>query len=473
MGAGLPFSGLSFRDPDGVLEFHEGRVLRLLQPEAARHFEEVLAHPAVVKLTRSGELIGTRPASGDAIPEQWRGIAGHVYEHERVPFISHPSEWSPIMLAHAAEFTLKIALELLRAGFILKDATPNNVLFRGCRPVLVDLPSISQRAPGTFLWLARQQFEACFLLPLIASIEAGVPIAWSLQDPVAGISHARVAQMLGLRRWLKPSLISSVALPAALTHTEVKAGHASREPKRANDDQALFILERGLTRLLDRTRQLGKQAARGTSNWGDYLETRNHYRDKDLDQKRAFVRESLALMRPEWVLDIGANTGEFSALAARESKVVGIDIDEVAAGGIFDRARAQSLDVLPLVVNFARPTPAFGWQNGESQSFLQRSHNRFDFVLMLAVIHHLRVTNGVPLAAVFDTVASITRRSLLIEFVPPTDPMFVHIARGREALYEDYSRGTFEATLQRRFAVERTMQLENGRVLYLAHKRVH
>lgn len=471
MSTPAPFSAVSFRDPDGVLQHHEGRVLRLVREQAAKQFEDMLGEPVVAELMRAGHLVPTRPAMPQSIPEAWRGAAGTVYEHERIPFVSYPCEWPPAMLARAAEFTLELALKLLPAGLILKDATPANVLFRGSQPVFVDLLSIVRRPPGSFLWLARQQFEACFLLPLIANIEAGIPIGWSLQDPASGISHEQVARILGARRWIRPGLIGSVALPALLGHTEVSAGHGEREPRLANDERARYTLERTLRSLLSRTRRLAARTGAATSHWGEYSSQRQHYRDADLDQKRAFVARSLEQCRPDWVLDIGANTGEFSALAARTSRVVAIDVDEVAAGAIFRRAQDQSLDIHPLVVNFARPTPAGGWRNAESVSFLDRCHERFEMVLMLAVIHHLRITCGVPLASIVDTVARITRRELVVEFVPSTDPMFVRIARGRERLYQDYTRESFESLLSDRFDIVESEILPNGRVLYRATRR--
>ena len=45
------------------------------------------------------------------------------------------------------------------------------------------------------------------------------------------------------------------------------------------------------------------------------------------------------------------------------------------------------------------------------------------------------------------------------------------VARGREPLYGDCQRPEFEATLLRRFQVERKHELPNGRVLYLARRR--
>jgi SAM-dependent methyltransferase len=471
MHAGLPFSGISFRDPDGVLRRHDSRVLRLVRRHAAAHFADTLSLPLVAELMRGGQLVPTGPAAPETVPSDWSQAQGTVYEHERVPFASYPCEWSPAMLAHAAEFTLELSLKLLDAGLILKDATPANILFRGSRPVFVDLPSISRREPGTFLWHARQQFEACFLLPLIANVEANVPLAWSLQDSFAGLSHERLASILGWRRWLKPRLAASVALPAALTGAAVGVAAGVRAPKLANDERARFTLERSYRSLMSQVRRLARRVARRTSAWSTYEHARAHYGADDLASKRAFVADAIARQRPARVLDIGANAGEFSEIAATRASVVAVDVDEASAGTIFARARARSLDILPLVVDFARPTPGFGWMNAETQPFLERCRGQFDAVLMLAVIHHLRVRGGIPLGSILESVAQLCRCDLVVEFVPASDPMFTSIARGREALYGDYSRESFERELARWFSVGEIRELRNGRRLYLAHRR--
>src|SRR5687767_8933221 len=197
----------SFRDPDATLSFAQGRVLRTVKSAAASGFAAMLAHPFVGRLVSEGRLVRTVAAGSDS-------AGGVLYEHERIPFVSYPFEWSPLMLARAAELTATLCIELLDHGFQLKDATPANVLFRGAQPVWVDVPSIVTRPPGAFLWNAQDQFERCFLLPLIANLEAGIPIDWSLRDAARGLDHVSLARILGARKWLKPSLFTSVALPA-------------------------------------------------------------------------------------------------------------------------------------------------------------------------------------------------------------------------------------------------------------------
>jgi SAM-dependent methyltransferase len=462
----------SFRDPDATLAELDGRLVRAVRGHALGAFRRMLEDPVVRKWMDQGRIVGTRPLPRIETPPQFADFDGECFEHERIPFVSQPAEWAPEMLAAAGRLTLELARALLPHGWQLKDATPANILFRNSEPVFVDLPSIVPRDAGTCLWIARHQFETTFLLPLVASVEAGMPIAWTLSNPVAGLSHEALAGILGARRWLKPRLWRTVALPAALAARAGSAAGVRRAMSATSEDQARFVLERsyaGLERQLGRC--VAKLAAR-SSHWHRYTSTRAHYGSADLEAKHHFVAESIAGTRPRRTLDIGANTGEFSEIAARQGEVVALDIDERSVAAIWARARAGKLPILPLVGNFGRPTPALGWRNRELESLLARATGSFDLVLMLAVVHHLRVTEGVPVAEQLDAVASITRRHLLIEYVPVSDPMFAALARGREPLYGDCQRPAFEATLLDRFQIERSHELPNGRVIYLARKRL-
>ena len=92
-------------------------------------------------------------------------------------------------------------------------------------------------------------------------------------------------------------------------------------------------------------------------------------------------------------------------------------------------------------------------------------------MLLLAVVHHLRATFGIPVERILATVAGVTRKHVVVEHVPVQDPMFQQLSRGRDPLYEDCAREAFEALLSRHFTVAKVHTLPNGRTLYLAAKR--
>jgi SAM-dependent methyltransferase len=221
-------------------------------------------------------------------------------------------------------------------------------------------------------------------------------------------------------------------------------------------------------------RKLAATAPRAgrTSTWSDYMD-KNDYSQDYFPLKQAFVSATMREERPERVLDVGCNTGHFSAIAARAgASVVAIDYDPVVVGEVWRQANAENLDILPLVVNLARPTPSIGWRNTECASFLDRARGQFDAVLMLGVIHHLLVSERIPLAEVISLAAELTTNALVIEFVAPKDPMFRRLTRGHDHLYTHLTKEVFEETCCRYFDLVRSERLDQtSRWLYLMKKK--
>jgi hypothetical protein len=123
-----------------------------------------------------------------------------------------------------------------------------------------------------------------------------------------------------------------------------------------------------------------------------------------------------------------------------------------------------------MVANIARPTPAAGWRNREQLSLLDRLTGSFDMVLMLAVIHHLILREQLPLGHIGDLCASLTRRWLILEWVPPSDPMYQEWLRGRDHLYGHLSECDLTEAFAPHFVVTRRKELGNRRVLLLMER---
>ena len=466
----------SLRDPDGRLLTSAGRLFRLVAAHAVKSTSELLDRPAIRAAMERGAIARTwRAENLQATGEPAIAGAGDsqlVLEHERLPFVSQPCEWSPLMLCDAGLHTVEMQLLALSEGLVLKDAAPTNIVFQGPRPVFVDFLSFVEREKGDYLWRARHQFDACFLLPLLLNLEAGIPIAWTLRDYLHGVSHEQARRILGIKSWLKPGLIGAVAIPAALSRQASGIGttHAARR-RYDNDERARFVLEHQAKSLHARLSGLRVRLASGASHWAAYTTQRAHYAEDELRVKREFVRDALERCAPAVVFDLGANTGEFSELAAAKSRVVAVDIDEQSVSGILERARTRKLDIHPLVGNLTFPTPAEGWNNSETRSLLDRLAGGCDLLLVLALMHHLRITGGIPFAEIVGLLAALSRRHVVFELVPPGDAMFAAMARGREPLYGDCDPARAEQALQQRFDVLRRELLPNGRVLLLLEKR--
>jgi hypothetical protein len=86
-----------------------------------------------------------------------------------------------------------------------------------------------------------------------------------------------------------------------------------------------------------------------------------------------------------------------------------------------------------MVVDLGNPSPAIGYMNRERESFLDRAEA--DCVLALALIHHLLVSGNLSLAAIRDMLAALTRRDLVLEFVPTDDALFRRLLKYRVDLF--------------------------------------
>jgi SAM-dependent methyltransferase len=208
-----------------------------------------------------------------------------------------------------------------------------------------------------------------------------------------------------------------------------------------------------------------------SSDWSHYPDTLTHYTPEQSRQKVDWVRRAMETAQPARVLDIGANTGEFSALAAgMGADVVALERDMASADRVFRMARERKLPILAIQADIARPTPAVGWENSESVALLPRLEAQFDLVLMLAVIHHLILMEQIPLPAILALCHRLTRRHLILEWVPVEDPMYQSLMRGRDSLYGSLAEADLLAACAGRFRVIDRHALENGRILFLFEK---
>lgn len=384
-------------------------------------------------------------------------------EHERIAFPTYPWEWTPSQWFEAASLTLDLCEEAVDEGYILKDATPLNILFSGSRAIFVDVLSFERRNPRSPLWIAYAQFARTFLLPLTAFTLFGWPLS-SSQQHRDGYEPRDFASILPLvRRWFPP-LLSLITLPLLLEKSS--GAKADRE---VSEELATFAVRR----LLRSTRSLLKSAKPSSrdSRWSSYSQTACHYSSDDFAAKQAFVRESLCATKPKRVLDVGANTGVYSRIAAESgSDVVAWDTDVQAADQNWLSARKSSLQILPIIADFARPTPAVGWQNRENPSLLDRARGQFDCILVLGVLHHLLIADQIPLARIIDQLEDITTRWVIVEWIPREDSQFAGLCRGRDELYCHLTEEFFIHTISSQFAVLRRDLLPNGRSLMLLER---
>jgi SAM-dependent methyltransferase len=471
----------SFRDPGGLVVHVGERILRIVHKSGEPALESFLASAAARRLLKEGLLVKTERLGGSYTLRLAAGVekgflngeSGALFEHERVPFESFPYEWPPDMLYAAGKLTLDLAEGVLGEGFGLKDASPYNVLFRGPKPIFVDLLSFERRAPGDPVWQPYGQFARTFLLPLLVNKHFGLRLDQLLLARREGLEPEEVYRLCGRLQRLRQPFLTLASIPSWLSgRAEKNSSEIYRRRQLADSGRATFILEqlfKRLRRQLEQVKPLNSRA----SVWTRYVSLTDCLNEDYSSQKIAFVRDVMNEFSPRTVLDVGCNTGRFSHLATRSgASVVAIDQDPAVVGQLWREAEAEQLNILPLVVDLTRPSPSVGWHNRENSAFLKRARRAFDALLMLAVVHHMLVSERIPLPQIIDLAAELTRDLLVIEFVAPADPMFRRLTRGRDHLFVALTNENFKQACLKRFAIVRYIQLPgSSRWVYLLRKR--
>jgi len=452
----------SFRDPSGFMFSHEGCVYRQVNNCFSERYDAFIQSGLYDKLVGRNLLVPHEEITDGSVP----GTADcyRILKPRQIPFISYPYEWSFGQLKDAAMLTLKVQHEALKHGFVLKDASAYNIQFFDSRPVFIDTLSFDAYESGA-PWVAYKQFCQHFLGPLALMAHTDVELSKLMISHIDGVPLPLASKLLPARTRLNYSLMTHIHL-----HSKMQRQHADAA---GNDDAAraksASLTEQGLNALME---SLAKTVQKlewklPKTEWGDYYENTN-YSDRAGEEKRALVDRFLGNIPDSLntIQDFGANTGEFSRIAAKHGKlVVSQDIDPVAVELNYRYNCSKGpANILPLIQDFSSPSPAIGWGNAERDSFLDRS--RCDALLVLALIHHLAISNNVPLSNIAELFTGITRW-LVIEFVPKNDSQVERLLATREDIFADYTKEGFEKAFSQHFSIEASEPVpDSERTLY-------
>ena len=391
-----------------------------------------------------------------------RDGAYRVIQPERIPFISYPYEWSFSQLKHAALITLRIQEMALEKGMSLKDASAYNIQFHEGKPVLIDTLSFERYREGE-PWVAYRQFCQHFLAPLALMGYRDVSLSELLRTNIDGVPLELAARLLPLRTRLRPGLAIHIHAHAA-TQKKHQAGGKTPKP--------VVVPRKSVLAIIDSLRSVvrGLKWRPAGTEWGDYYNDTN-YTDSGADHKRELVEQFLGVAQPESVWDLGANDGRYSRVAAElGAYTVAADTDPVAVELNYRSIRRDGIkNLLPLLVDLTNPSPAIGWAHRERDSMLDRGPA--DVVMALALIHHLAISNNVPLDLVAEFFAR-AGRAAIVEWVPKSDSQVQRLLATREDIFTEYDLENFERAFGELFHLEAAEPVRDSeRILYLFRRR--
>lgn len=440
----------SFRDPAGFVFTHDDRLYRQINAGYEAAFVRLHDSGLYDELTREGWLV-----PHDEVPLRLAGAppAHAVIAPQPIPFISYPYEWCFGQLKAAALVTLDIQARAVARGLVLRDASAYNVQFIGARPIFIDTLSFGTLVAGE-PWVAYRQFCQHFLAPL--ALIAGVDPAlgqWS-RVHLDGVPLDLARRLLPATMRLRPGLLMHLEMHARTAASPERASASRRtsghdrhggqpaRPSAGMGTTALLGLIDSLRRTVDKLSWDPPETL-----WSTYRTHTNYTAAGAADKHRIVAAAIDRLCRPltaPMVWDLGANDGVYSRLAADAgARVIAFDLDPAV---VEHHARACAQDpsrpILPLVQDLINPSPALGWRHGERRSLLDRGPA--DVALALALVHHLVIGGGVPLAEVARFFHAACRR-LVIEFVPKSDSQVQRMLALREDTFADYTPDGFAA----------------------------
>jgi hypothetical protein len=426
----------SFRDPSGYVYWEDGNLYRKINPCYQEDYSLLISSGLYKSLIGKDLLI------------QHEGVREDLIRPEVVPFISYPYEWSFSMWKDAALVTLEVQKRAMRKGMVLKDASAYNIQFVGGKPLLIDTLSFTRYERGR-PWVAYSQFCRHFLNPLCLMAYKDVRLGQLARVYMDGIPSDLASRLLPLRTRIRPSLLG---------HIHAQGLGERRSWKKISPKMSKLSLE-ALIDSLEST--IGKLRWEPGGGWSKYR-IGNSYRTEGYLHKVSTVSGYLGQVHPRRVWDLGSNLGYFSRLAGKSgANVVSFDSDPACT----ELHYLERDGCLPLTVDLTNPSPGIGWENLERKSLIDRGPT--DLVLALALVHHLAITNNIPLGDVARFLSTLGR-SLIVEFVPKEDPQVQRLLSSRDDIFVDYTEDNFRQEFGRLFRIVEESKIQNSsRVLFL------
>lgn len=432
----------SYRDPAGFVFRRDGTVYRQIDTSFAEDWQGYLDSGLYERLVEARIVLPHEDvdAALAAVPPAHR-----VIRPEPLEFVSYPYEWSFSQLQDAALLTLQAQVMAAQAGMTLRDASGYNIQFQRGRAVLIDSLSFERAAPSR-PWGAYRQFCEHFLAPLALMSRVDIRLGLLLRDQLEGVPLDLAARLLPGRTRLSFGLGPHIHLHARAQRQHARDGAAAGGAAASMSSARLATLIESLRSTIS-----GLRWDPGGTVWADYAENTS-YDGAATAAKEAAVSSALQAAGGSRALDLGANTGRYSRLAADAGyRVVALDVDPGAVEGHYRAIRAERReDILPLLADLTDPSPALGWGSAERASLLDRIDA--DVVLALALVHHLAIGSNVPLPMIASLFARLAPHAI-VEFVPRQDAMVRRLLSSRRDVFATYSIEGFRAAFGRDFEV--------------------
>jgi hypothetical protein len=458
----IEYSNLSLVDDVGRVFYWRGGIYRGIYSQSASQVEILFESGLLAELSERRLFPKSRISA--------HTLAGYalIVEHETMPHVTYPHEWSFDMLRDASLSVLEISEIAARFGWRLKDCHPYNVLFHLGHPIYVDLGSFIPRSTddgflrGTdflslywqplTIWASGDRFLA---QRIISSGHETMPVmSWLLYKCALLRLLSDRTKNWACRQWQRITGRIASLFRSGSALGSIAAPVAGAIP-------ISFCI--GNIEML-RVKMSALSAPVPSSAWhdyhGEYMQQGRPTSTPRFDRLIEIVNS----LDCESVVELGGNQGLLSLLLCSKTDVkhvVCTDYDDNAINQLYGHLRkSESMplgrNIQPAVINFMVPEMNFHTTH-PSERF------RSDLVTALAVTHHLTLTQNFHLSQIMHNIASYTRKYALVEFMP------LGLWNGTVAppIPDWYNSTWFLAAFSEYFDVVQVEHIEPNRVLHV------
>ena len=450
----------SFRDPAGTIFYIDNRIFRRINNVGIDRVTYLEKEKILNESIKNNYLIQTKILNDDEKNKLNLNIRDFILEHEKIPYVSYPYEWSFSQLKTAAIFHLDFNLFLLDLGATLIDASAFNIQFIGSKPIFIDALSVEKYINGE-PWKGHKQFCENFLNPLILKSKKGIKFNNWFKGNLEGIETDDLDKLLSLFDKFSYNIFIHVYL---LNKLDQKfKSKKSLKPV----DKKKFIPKKNLVLILKQLKKFisNLEDYKSITTWDDYSKN-NSYTEIEESKKKEVVEKFMKKNNFNLVADLGCNDGEYSELSLKNGSksIIGFDFDINAIDKAYNKALSKNLNFLPLYFDASNPSGNIGWNEKERKSFKNRA--KFDAILALAFEHHLAIAKNIPLTQVIDWLVSLAPTGL-IEFVPKNDLTVIKMLELKGDIFPNYTIKNFETKLGIQTEILSKIQVsESGRTIY-------
>lgn len=448
---------ISYKDGAGFVIKKKDGYYRYVTREYILEFEHLIQSGLYKKLTDLNLLIPHQEVENHDTNNNYY----KVLFPQQIALITYPFEWTYSQWQEMALAYLHINQIALQHGMILKDASPYNFIFENGNCFLLDTLSFRFFKDGE-PWMAYRQFCEEILSPLVLMRYNNPLWAKLYQSSITGLPLAFVSKQLPFKTWFNSSCLLHIHWHSKFQNRKEKnkQGHAGFTQQKLNI--LLILLKKSITAwdcsLVNR------------SIWDHYYEE-GIEEEKYLVDKTVIIHQWLSEINPAVTIDVGANTGKFSFIAARYSQqVVAVENDLFCVEKIRKESKLNKIkNIDTIVADITEPSPDLGWDNAEKKALIKRLNG--DMVMALALLHHLCLSKNIPLDFIAKTIAGLTTQYAIVEFIPKDDSKTKLILQNKKDIFKNYTEENFLRSFQNYFKLKDTHScVSSSRKLYLWEK---